>query len=163
MSLYHLNVTLHVLAAMLWLGGMLFLGVVGAPVLRRVEPPPLRAQLFQQLGLAFRRVGWISIGVLLVTGVLNLHFRGMLNGRLLTADYWQTRYGISLGVKLACVVVMLTLSAIHDFVHGPAAGRHRPGSPEAQRHRRQAAWMARANALVGIVLVFAAVRLARGG
>lgn len=163
MSLYHLNVTIHVLAALLWLGGMLFLGVVGAPVLRKVEPPQLRAQLFQQLGMAFRRAGWISIAVLLVTGVINLYYRGLLNARFFSGEFWASRYGIALGVKLACVTVMLTLSAVHDFVHGPAAGRHRPGSPEAARHRRQAAWMARINALVGIVLVFAAVRLARGG
>src|SRR5690554_4486628 len=50
MSLYHLNVTLHVLAALLWLGGMFFLAVVGAPVLRKVEPAALRARLFQELG-----------------------------------------------------------------------------------------------------------------
>ena len=163
MSLYHLNVTLHVLAALLWLGGMFFLGVVGAPVLRKVEPPQLRAQLFQQLGTAFRRVGWISIGVLLATGTLNLYFRGMLDAQLFTAAYWRTPYGTSLAVKLGCVTAMLTLSAIHDFVHGPAASRHRPGSVAAAAHRRQAAWMARANALIGIILVFAAVRLARGG
>ena len=29
---YYLNVVLHVLAALFWLGGMSFLGVVGAPV-----------------------------------------------------------------------------------------------------------------------------------
>lgn len=164
MSLYHLNVTLHVLAALLWLGGMFFLGVVGAPVLRRIEPAALRAQLFNQLGVAFRKVGWWSIAVLLVTGVLNLHFRGMLEWELWSsAAFWQTRYGFALGVKLACVTVMLTLSAVHDFVHGPAAARLQPGSPEALRHRRQAAWLARVNALVGLILVFAAVRLARGG
>jgi len=27
---------------MLWLGGMFFLGIVGAPVLRNIEPPPSR-------------------------------------------------------------------------------------------------------------------------
>lgn len=164
MSLYHLNVTLHVLAALLWLGGMLFLGVVGAPVLRKVEPPALRAQLFNQLGRQFRAVGWACIAVLLVTGVFNLYFRGVLYGaQLSSAAFWRTPYGISLGVKLACVTVMVTLSAIHDFGHGPAAARHRPGTPEALRHRRQAAWLARTNALIGIVLIIAAVRLARGG
>ena len=162
MSLYHLNVTLHVLAALLWLGGMFFLAAVGAPVLRKVEPPPLRAQLFQALGTGFRRVGWIAIAVLLVTGTANLYFRGVLDD-LGSAAFWGTRYGAALAVKLGCVLVMITLSGVHDFVHGPAAGRHRPGTPEALRHRRQAAWMARINTLVGIVLVFAAVRLARGG
>ena len=40
--LYYASVSVHVLAAMLWLGGMFSLAVVGAPVLRRVEPPALR-------------------------------------------------------------------------------------------------------------------------
>ena len=75
---YYLNVVLHVLAALFWLGGMFFLGVVGAPVLRRVEPPALRQQLFHQLGARFRTAGWIAIGVLVVTGAANLHFRGLL-------------------------------------------------------------------------------------
>ena len=42
MTLYNLVVTLHVLAALFWLGGMFFLALVGAPVLRAVEPPELR-------------------------------------------------------------------------------------------------------------------------
>jgi copper resistance protein D len=164
MTAYHLSVTLHVLAAMLWLGGMFFLAAVGAPVLRKIEPASLRAQLFQALGEQFRTVGWIAIGVLLVTGVLNLHFRGVLNVEVWTnADFWASRYGIALAWKLATVVVMIAISAIHDFIHGPKAGRMTPGSPEALAMRSTAAWMARVNAVVGIVLVIAAVRLARGG
>jgi uncharacterized membrane protein len=164
MSAYHLNVTIHLLAAMLWLGGMFFLGAVGAPVLRKVEPPELRARLFNQLGLAFRRAGWIAIALLLLTGVLNLHLRGFLSSRVLgSRAFWATPWGISLAVKLTLVGLMIAISAVHDFVHGPAAARFRPGTPDALRHRRQAAWLARINALLGIALVFAAVRLARGG
>ena len=164
LSWYYLNVTVHVLAALLWLGGMFFLGVVGAPVLRRVEPPAVRAQLFHQLGMAFRTAGWAAIAVLLVTGVLNLHFRGFLSAAGLgSRSFWATRYGHVLALKLVLVTLMLMLSAFHNFVHGPAAARFQPGSPGALRHRRQAAWLARVNALLGIVLVYAAVRLARGG
>lgn len=164
MSWYYLSVTLHVLAALLWLGGMFFLAAVGAPVLRRVEPASLRASLFQQLGLGFRRVGWPAIGVLLVTGVLNLHFRGLLAGDVVgSAAFWSGPYGTALAVKLAAVTVMLLLSAVHDFVLGPRAARHDAHSAEGQRLRKAASWVARANALAGLVLVMAAVRLARGG
>jgi hypothetical protein len=38
-----------------------------------------------------------------------------------------------------------------------------PGSPEALAARRRAAWLARINAGLGVVLVVVAVRLARGG
>lgn len=163
-TLYLLNVTLHVLAAMLWLGGMFFFALVGAPVLRRLDPPSLRARLFGELGLAFRRVGWIAIGVLLVTGVLNLAFSGLLtSGRLAGGAFWTSPYGRALAWKLAAVATMLAVSATHDFVHGPRAGRLEPGSPAAQRARTRASWLARLNAVVGLLLVYFAVRLARGG
>jgi hypothetical protein len=58
---------------------------------------------------------------------------------------------------------MIALSAVHDFWIGPAASRQAPGSRAALRYRRWAAWIARVEAIVGIVLVIAAVRLARGG
>lgn len=164
MSGYYLNVTLHLLAALLWLGGMFFLAAVGAPVLRKVEPPGLRAELFRRLGEAFRTTGWIAIVVLLVTGTLNLWYRGVLSVAVLgDAAFWATRYGVALGWKLAAVLVMVVVSVVHDFVLGPRAGRLGAGTPAALRARRRAAWLARLNAIAGIVLVFAAVRLARGG
>ncbi len=162
--LYYVSVTLHVLAALLWLGGMFFLAAVGAPVLRHVEPPELRAELFRVLGEQFRRVGWVAIAVLLITGVGNLYFRGLLHGSVLgSAAFWAGRWGRALAWKLGCVVVMIALSAVHDFWIGPAASRHAAGSAAALRYRRWAAWIARVEAIVGIVLVVAAVRLARGG
>ena len=139
---------------MFWLGGMFFLGVVGAPVLRRIEPPALRSQLFGALGRAFRTAGWVAITVLVATGVVNLYFRGLLSAAL-----WRST---PLLVKLAAVIVMIALSAVHDFWLGPAASRAPAGSPQAIALRRWSTIIARLNALVGLVLVAAAVRLTRG-
>ena len=164
MSLYHLNVTIHVLAALFWLGGMFFLAVVGAPVLRTVEPPALRAQLFRALGERFRTVGWTAIAVLLITGVLNLHFRGILAVRVLAdAGFWGSAYGRALLWKASAVTAMLIVQAVHDFAVGPAASRLAAGSPQALVARRRAALLARLSAVLGIIVVIAAVRLARGG
>lgn len=161
--LYYVNVALHVLAAMLWLGGMFFLGVVGAPALRAIEQPALRQRLFQQLGVRFRSVGWIAIVVLIVTGLVNLHYRGWLHwdGVFGSAAFWRTGVGTALAIKLASVTVMIIVSAIHDFALGPLAGRVAPGSPQAIAFRRRAALLARVNALLGVVVVVAAVRLPR--
>jgi putative copper export protein len=139
---------------MFWLGGMFFLAIVGAPILRRIEPPALRAQLFGALGRAFRTASWVAITVLIATGVVNLHFRG-----LLSAAFWHST---PLLVKLAAVIVMVALSAIHDFWLGPAASRAPAGSREAIALRRWSAIIARLNALAAPALVAAAVRLTRG-
>ena len=160
---YWVAVTVHVLAAMLWLGGMLFLAAVGAPVLRAVEPPELRQRLFRELGVRFRAIGWWAIALLLATGVLNLHYRGWLrwDGVLGDAAFWRTGAGHALAWKLVAVIAMIAVSASHDFVLGPAATRSVPGSPEALRLRRGAALLARVNAFIGLIVVVAAVRLAR--
>lgn len=161
---YHLVVTLHVLAALLWLGGMFFLGVVGAPVLRAIEPAALRQRLFHLLGVRFRTVGWIAIAVLVTTGAIMLRARGLLawSGVLGSAAFWRTPLGVALAFKLGSVVTMIAVSAVHDFLVGPAASRAEAGSAQAIALRRRAALLARLNALVGLVLVVAAVRLARG-
>ena len=143
---YYISVSLHVLAAMTWLGGMLFLGLVGAPALRKVEPPQLRQALFRDL---------------VVTGILNLHFRGWLSSAVGSSGFWSTTAGRSLAVKLAAVATMIAISGFHDFVHGPRASRHAPGTPEAIAARRTAMILARINAMVGVLVVLAAVRLAR--
>jgi len=163
--LYYASVTIHVLAAVLWLGGMFFLGVVGAPVLRTVEPPALRQQLFQELGIRFRRIGWWAIAVLIVTGIVNLLHRGWLrwDGVLGSASFWRTTVGHALAAKLVIVVLMISISAFHDFIHGPRAGRAALGSPESIAFRRRAALLGRINAILGLALITAAVVLARGG
>lgn len=159
--LYYTSVSLHVLAAMAWLGGMLFLGLVGAPALRTVEPPQLRQALFRDIGMRFRGVGWAAIGILVVTGVLNLHFRGWLSAAFASSEFWSTTAGRSLALKLVAVTTMIGISAFHDFVHGPRASRLAQGTPEAIAARRTAMLLARINAIVGVIVVLAAVRLAR--
>jgi putative copper resistance protein D len=157
---YWVTVTLHVLAALVWLGGMFFLALVGAPVLRRVEPPALRAQLFRDLGYAFRRVGWVTLAVLVASGTLLLHYRGWL-GVLGSRGFWATTAGMALAWKLGAVATMLLVQAAHDFALGPSSSRAALGSAESNRLRRRAALLARASALIGLVIVLAAVRLAR--
>lgn len=160
---YYLNVSVHLLAAMYWLGGMFFFALVGAPVLRGIDPPDVRARLFQRLGERFRTTGWVAIAVLLVTGTLNLQFRGILRLEVLTDPaFWGSPYGRTLGWKLAAVTAMLVASGLHDFLLGPAASRGDVASGEAVRTRRRAALLARANALLGLLVVVLAVRLARG-
>ena len=164
-ALYLGSVTLHVLAAMFWLGGMFFLGVVGAPVLRRVQPPELRQHLFNAVGTRFRALSWWAIVVLLATGVLNLRYRGWLSwdSALGAPAFWASATGNALAWKLGAVSTMIGVSAMHDFVLGPRAGAAAPGSAEALALRDRAVWAARLNALAGVVLVIASVRLARGG
>ncbi|MFW6199957.1 MAG: DUF4149 domain-containing protein [Gemmatimonadota bacterium] len=164
MNGYQLNVFVHVLAAVVWLGGMFFLGAVGAPVLRKVEAADLRASLFREIGTRFRGLGWTAIVILVATGMVNLHYRGLLTREVWgELTFWSTGYGRILATKLFLVAAMIGIQGVHDFALGPAASKAAPGSPASLRLRKWAAWLARVNTILGVVLVYVAVRLARGG
>ena len=60
---------LHLLAAMVWIGGLAFISMVLAPTLR---DPALRSQavpLLRSAGRKFMRIGYASLAVLTVNGV----------------------------------------------------------------------------------------------
>ena len=128
---------LHVTAAMTWIGGMLFIALVLVPVTRGLDDVALRRRLVQATGRRFRVVGWIALVTLVATGLVNLGLRPELLG---LPRFW---------VKAALVALALGLSAVHDFVLGPRAGR-----PDLHPNARgQASWLARAEIVVVLVIV----------
>ena len=162
-SIYLMTVTVHVLSAVIWLGGMIVFALL-APILRRIGDDAERQVLFQTLGERFRIVGWVCITVLVITGVGQLQMRGWWGAAFWgVPGLWSSALGHALAGKLATVVLMLVVQAVHDFHYGPKAGRVEPGTPQARALRRTAAWLARINTLAAVVLVWFAVRLARGG
>lgn len=160
-TLYHVAVFIHVFSAIVWLGGMFGLALM-APVLRRAGDPALRQRLFQQVGTRFRAVGWSCIALLVVSGTAQLWFRGWWGWDVWGSwAFWATDTGRALGWKLGFVAIMLTIQAVHDFRHGPRAGKLDPTSEEARSMRRWASRLARANALLGILVIWFAVALVR--
>jgi uncharacterized membrane protein len=160
---YQLSVYIHVLSALVWVGGMLFLALVIVPVTRGMAPPE-RARLFEAVGRRFRTVGWVCIGLLIVTGVTNLAFRGVTWESVLSGQLWGTQFGQVLALKLLLILVMLVLSLAHDIYIGPAATRALIGGDKAagQRLRRWTSLLGRVSALLALIVVALAVMLVRG-
>jgi len=167
---YQFLLFLHIVAALVWIGGLLFMALVGAPILRRVEPAPTRAALFRALGMRLRWVGWGALVVLLVTGTWILQLRGWLRADVLgDPGWWATSTGRALGWKLGAVGAMVVLALGHDLLEGrtaPADGSTVRGAllrPGSVSRRRVANFLARGSAVAALVLVYWAMRLARGG
>ncbi len=164
--MYQLSVWLHILAAAVWLGGMVFLALVLVPVVRRPEYREHASRLVHLTGLRFRTVGWVCVSVLVVTGFVNLWYRGIGWAALSNAGFWSSPFGNLLGGKLLVVAAILALSVVHDFRIGPratAAGRADPDSAAARALRRRASWMGRLNLLLALAAVALGVLLVRGG
>ena len=117
MTLYHLSVALHVLAACLWLGHMFFWSLFSGPALKKIQPPEtagrLRAVMLWRGGL-----GWPALAVLLATGLYQMRFRGVRVGMLLDGTAYQSAAGRILGLKLLLVLVMVGYQLV--FGHRPA-------------------------------------------
>lgn len=163
-GLYIASVWLHILAATIWVGGMLFLVLVVAPWLRGGGKAHAVAVL-REAGRRFRVVGWACFGVLLATGSFALWMRGVRLESFVTPGWLGSTFGRVVLAKLGLFGVILVLSGLHDFCIGPRATamlEHDPRSEEARHLRRRAAWMGRLNAVLGLVIVLVAVLLVRG-
>lgn len=158
-ELYLASVWLHILAAMAWVGGMIFLVAVIVPMLRRPDTRERASEIMQLAGRRFRTVGWISFAVLVVTGVFNVLHRGFRFEDFFTGDVFLGRWGHALATKLVLVAIVLSMSAVHDFWLGPKAAE---GGPEArERFRKIASIMGRVTFAFALAIVAVAVTLVR--
>ena len=110
---------LHVLSAMVWVGGQLVLSGVVLPVLRSDLEPRTRSVVIHK---AARRFGTIAnvalLPLLLITGLALAWHRGVTLG-----TFGQEGYGRLLGIKLVLVAASIVLAAAHGII-----ASRRPGS-----------------------------------
>ena len=165
MAWYVVAVSLHILAACVWIGGMVFLAAAVLPVLRRPAYQTVAVPLIHAVALQFRWIAWTTLGLLVATGIANLRFRGYGWAQVRDGSIWRSEFGHILGVKLALVAVILAISAWHDLILGPRftqAALADPGSPLARRLRRAAAWVGRLMLVLSVAAVALGVMLVRG-
>jgi uncharacterized membrane protein len=159
MEMFWLN-WLHLVAAMVWVGGSLSIPLVITPVLRRHVPAGARTALLAAMGLRFRGIGWIALGVLVLTGLR----RAMLVFGA-APDPWAamgaSAYGRVLTAKIVIVGLLLALQLLHDFVLGPRVRRlaAEETGPGLARARRATIGLAMAGLLLTLVVVTLAASL----
>jgi copper resistance protein D len=137
--------SLHLIAAAVWAGGMVFLGVaVGAA--RRTLGERERIALFRQLGKRFLMVGGAAMAVLIATGT------DMAADRLgAFGDLFDTDYGKRLAEKIALVIAVIGLTAFHGLVQGPALSRLRERALERPADEELARTIRRKSARAGSI------------
>jgi len=162
---YGVSVSLHILAACVWVGGMIFLAVVVLPIFRQPGYQAAAVPLIQAAGLRFRWVGWMALGTLVLTGIANLRFRGYGWTQRRDGAVWQGWFGHTLAAKLILVTAILVISAVHGLAIGPRFTRiagEQPDLPTVRPLRREAAWIGRIVLLLSVAAVVLGVMLVRG-
>ena len=102
-------VIIHLLAAMVWVGGSIALVFAGVPAIRVLEGEP-RGLAMRELGLRWRPLGYGALGVAVLTGVvLASHDRGDA----------RSPFDTVLWVKVGLTAALVVASYLHNYVYGP--------------------------------------------
>ncbi len=100
---------IHLLAAAIWVGGSLFIGIVFSPLLKTMYGSiEERLQIMIKVGKRFNKIAVPSLIILMVTGLYNSHVL-LSKPDLLMA----TSYGHFLIIKIILVIALIITYVIH--------------------------------------------------
>lgn len=151
MTAFSLVYSLHILAALVWVGGMFFAWMVLRPAAIKALEGPARLKLWLEVFQGFFRWVWGAVVLLPVSGVvmLNLHFTGFENA----PRYVQVMMGLY--VVMTALFIRIQALMLPELRAAVEAQDWPAGAAVLGRIRR----VVGINLLVGlVVVVIAAVR-----
>ena len=99
----------HLVSASIWVGGGIFLGVVLAPLLKRMSfSIEERLELMIKTGRRFNKIALPALVILIATGIYNSHLV-LQSPEIL----FSTSYGAFLITKIILVIALIVTYAIH--------------------------------------------------
>jgi copper resistance protein D len=108
---------LHLLAAMTWIGAVVFLVLVVFPTLARSAPTGERLRFALSLEARCRMIVWPAVGLVLFTGLVNL--MNVWYVTAVTAGNISSTFVLLVSVKLGLVAGMIALQAIQQLLIYP--------------------------------------------
>lgn len=164
-SLLALSLFLHLLATVVWLGGLFLLTLLVWPeTRRRLAGHPQRYRLLDGLRRRFQPLSWLSMLVLLVTGLFQMtadpHYEGMLQ--------FNNPWSRAILLKHVAMAGMVICGVLLQWRVAPALRRAgwlleqgRSDAAEWRRLRRQELRLARMSVALGVLaLLFTAMATA---
>ena len=106
---------LHVIAAVVWVGGNLILAMVIVPHFKQSLPPVQRIKLLMQIGKRFEPIVWGCIAVLFFTGIVNIFFSVDLTSPTALSNAFMR----TLLIKIVLFFVLIILTALHSMILAP--------------------------------------------
>ncbi len=157
---------LHLVATVVWIGGLVTMALVVWPALRRaLSDDAAFAGAVEAIDVRFRPLSNLSLAVLVLTGLVqmnaNVNYRGLLN--------FDNLWAQAIALKHISIVGMIVVGAAMHFAVRPAlrrqamlAGAGVLNEAEAAALRRRMNRLGRVNLALGIlVLIFTAVARAQ--
>ncbi|MEX1071718.1 MAG: CopD family protein [Anaerolineales bacterium] len=111
-----LSFWLHMLATVVWLGGLATLALIVLPSLRRSLKPKEFADWLTALNKRLDPIGWLSLGLLTFTGLVQMDSNSNYEGLFNFSNPWAQ----AICLKHIAFVGMIAVSAYITWVVAPA-------------------------------------------
>ena len=112
--------TLHVLAVVLWIGGVAFVTTVLLPAVRRFKSPQERLAFFDAIE---RRFAWQARGTTQLAGLTGLYMLSRLDlwGRFQIASYWWMHAMVIVWLIFTMMLFVLEPLILHHWLRERAS------------------------------------------
>lgn len=149
----------HMLATVVWIGSLVAISVLLLPASAQVLKLPDRVSLLAAVQKRLEPIAWFSIGLLIVTGLIQLSTSPHYDGFLALSTQWS----LAMLTKHILVAILIVFSAIQTWEVLPAIHRlllkkNTADAEELARLNRRETILLRINlTLAGLVLLATAV------
>ena len=153
---------LHMLATIVWIGSLAGLSILFLPAARQTLDPLVYAKLLASIQRRLDPLGWLSLLVLVGTGMFQMSANPNYQGFLAVNNSWA----VAILLKHIVFAIMIGISAYLTWGLLPKLGRaalrqaHGQDAPEEQRLLQQETFLLRLNLLLAVI-VLALTALAR--
>jgi uncharacterized membrane protein len=144
------SVWLHLLGIVVWIGGLMYQAHVLMPAARRNAAVPLADMLRRG-----RRVSWVAIALVVLTGFYNVTGLGPLDRVL------QSGAALLLALKFLLVLAAIAVAGQRDFAQVPRLTRAVSAGDDPGPALSAIAWMDRVVLLLALVIVYLGLAVSR--
>jgi uncharacterized membrane protein len=143
-------VYLHLVAAVVWIGGLAYQAHVLLPAARRGAVAP-----FADAARRARPVTWTAIAIVVLTGFYNVTELGDL------ARVMETGAGLILAAKFTLVILTVALASQRDFAQVPLLTAALAAGADATRPLRSIARLDRLVLVIALIVIYLGLAVSR--
>lgn len=153
---------IHLISASIWVGGSLFIGVVLAPILKKMEfSLEERLRIMIKVGRKFNKIAIPSLIILIITGLYSSHLILSKPDILLSSSY-----GNILIIKIILVIALIIIFMTHVRVIRKEVEEkildNKMSEIQIQKLRKKIIILGEATVILSIVILFLAALLDAG-
>ena len=147
---------IHLLATATWIGSLVAAAIIVLPAAKRALQPGDRLALVDHVRARLEPITWLSVSVLIVTGLFQMSVNPHYNGFLSTSGQWS----LAMLAKHTLVGALIAVSALHTWEALPALRRALLQKPRLSQHEidrleRREASLLRLSIILGALVLLA--------